>query len=199
MVQTGIVILAAGSSSRLGKPKQLLAIGGKTLLQRVCDAAIAAQLTPIIVVLGANSDKILMQDNDNRVAFVVNENWEQGMSSSIIAGLKAITIHEIQIQNLIISVCDQPYISSDLFASLIKKQNETKKGIIASEYGGINGTPVLFAHKYFNDLMRLTGENGAKGLIRSHATDLATVKFELGNIDIDTEGDYQALLNKQHD
>ncbi|QPH40695.1 nucleotidyltransferase family protein [Pedobacter endophyticus] len=199
MVQTGIVILAAGSSSRLGKPKQLLAIDGKTLLQRVCDAATAAQLAPIVVVLGANADKILPQDNDSQINFVVNSNWAQGMSSSITAGLKRIAAHESQVKSVIISVCDQPYISSELFTSLINKHNETKKGIIASQYGGTIGTPVLFARKYFEDLMLLTGENGAKGLITMQATDLATISFEQGNIDIDTESDYQSLLNKQHD
>ena len=167
---------------------------GKTLLQKVCDAAITAQLAPIIVVVGANADEIMAQHTNSPINFVVNDSWQKGMSASITAGLLAFGESDEQATNVILSVCDQPYIDTKLFNALIEKQKETNKGIVASKYNDTVGTPVLFSPRYFKDLMLLTGNEGAKKLVLANTTDLATVNFEKGNIDIDTETDYQDLL-----
>ncbi|PWS26022.1 nucleotidyltransferase family protein [Pedobacter yonginense] len=193
-MNTGTIILAAGSSSRLGRPKQLLDFNGKTLLSHVIDEVQEAGIQPIIVVLGANASVFKQEIKDTKVVILENEAWKTGMASAIQVGVSEIT-KQYDVENLIIAVCDQPHISSAIFTSLINKKNSTGKGIIASTYQNIIGTPVLFDKKYFDALKALTGEEGAKKIVKHYTADVETVAFENGEIDIDTETDY---LNLQH-
>lgn len=196
-METGIIILAAGNSSRLGQPKQLLEFNGKTLISHVIDEAEEAKIHPIIVVIGANSDFIRQEIKDKNVQIVDNENWESGMASGINAGLSALLNYNNEIENIIISVCDQPFITSEIFTSLINTKNKSGKGIVASFYQNIMGTPVLFDKKYFGDLKTLTGDEGAKKTLKLYPNDLVSVPFEKGEFDIDTQSDYLNLQNNK--
>jgi len=194
-MDTGIIILAAGSSSRLGRPKQLLVYNHKTLLQHVIDEAKLADLSPIVIVVGANADELTKSLNLSEVNIIINESWETGMSSSIAAGLAALTDNKPQ--NMIISVCDQPQINAQLFSDLVRMKNKTGSGIVASAYAGTLGTPVLFGEKYYDTLLNLAGNEGAKKLLNLHEKDVSFIPFEDGQIDIDTEEDYLNLQNNQ--
>jgi molybdenum cofactor cytidylyltransferase len=194
MNNTGIIILAAGSSSRFGNTKQLLHFNGKTLLQNAIEEATDAGVGTIVVVTGANADEISKKIKNENLEIVFNKDWEQGMASGIGIGLKkAITLNN-EIEKVIIAVCDQPFVSSSLFQELFQKQNKSGRHIVASAYAGTVGTPVLFTQKYFDALMGLTGDQGAKILLKKYSEDLATVDFPDGNIDIDTQEDYENLL-----
>ena len=194
MNNTGIIILAAGSSSRFGNTKQLLHFKGKTLLQHTMEEAAEAGAEPVVVVTGANADEISKEIKNEKVEIVFNKNWEQGMASGIVMGLKNAIILNKELENIIITVCDQPFVSSSLFQQLFQKQNESAKHIVASAYADTIGTPALFTIKYFVALMGLTGDQGAKGLLKKYSEDLATVDFPEGYIDIDTQEDYENLL-----
>jgi len=194
MTNTGIIILAAGSSSRFGNTKQLLHFNGKTLLQHAIGEAIDAGAEPIVVVTGANADEISKEIENEKVGIVFNKEWEQGMASGIVIGLKTAISLNKDLKGVIIAVCDQPFVSSSLFKQLFQEQNKNKKHIVASAYAGTIGTPALFTRKYFDALMGLTGDQGAKGLLKKYTDDLATVDFPDGYIDIDTQKDYQNLL-----
>jgi molybdenum cofactor cytidylyltransferase len=194
MNNTAIIILAAGGSSRFGKTKQLVYFRGKTLLQHAIEQATDAGAETIVVVTGANADEISKQAKSEKTEIVFNKDWEQGMASGIVAGLKkAITLNN-KIEKAIIAVCDQPFISSSLFQQLYQKQNESAKQIVASAYADTIGTPALFTQKYFDALMSLKGDEGAKKLLKRHSEDVATVDFPNGDIDIDTKEDYEKLL-----
>ena len=194
MTNTGIIILAAGSSSRFGNTKQLLHFNGKTLLQHAIGEAIDAGAEPIVVVTGANADEISKEIENEKVGIVFNKEWEQGMASGIVIGLKkAITLNK-ELEKVIITVCDQPFVSSLLFQQLFQEQNKSAKHIVASAYADTIGTPALFTIKYFDALMGLTGEQGAKILLKKYSEDLAAVDFPGGDIDIDTQEDYENLL-----
>jgi len=193
MNKTGIIILAAGNSSRLGRPKQLLLYQGKTLLSHVIDEAQAATLAPVVVITGAHHKEIQDSLIGRPVEIVFNPSWETGMASGIVAGVTKILHIQRHLQSLIVAVCDQPHISARLFQSLTEKQIESGKGLIASFYSGIAGTPVLFDRYYFNDLLALTGDAGARQLLKQYPEDVATVPFPKGKIDIDTEDDFQRL------
>jgi molybdenum cofactor cytidylyltransferase len=194
MNNTAIIILAAGGSSRFGKTKQLVHFRGKTLLQHAIEQATEAGAETIVVVTGANADEISKQAKSEKTEIVFNKDWEQGMASGIVAGLKkAITLNN-KIEKAIIAVCDQPFISSSLFQQLYQKQNESAKQIVASAYADTIGTPALFTQKYFDALMSLKGDEGAKKLLKRHSEDVATVDFPNGDIDIDTKEDYEKLL-----
>ncbi|MGM9478989.1 nucleotidyltransferase family protein [Pedobacter sp. GSP4] len=194
-METGIIILAAGKSSRLGRPKQLLSYKGKTLLQNVIDGALKTSCSPIVVVLGANSDEILEQHNNKNIHFIVNPLWENGMASSIVAGLSAVVNLDPYPANIIIAVADQAFITELTFNNLIEKKKSTGKGIIASAYQQTLGTPVLFTKDYFEALLSLEGSSGAKKIVKQYPADVESVAFELGYVDIDTETDYINLIN----
>lgn len=187
------IILAAGSSSRLGMPKQMLTIHGKTLLQHSIDCAKEAGMKPIIVVLGARKEEIKI-DAPKEVLIVENEEWESGMASSIRTGIETLRGSFPDSESAILMVCDQPFISSSLLGKLLQKLKETGSSIIASGYGNTMGTPALFRKSHFEELSALKGDSGAKILFEKHKTNLSSVPFEKGSIDIDTDEDYRNLV-----
>jgi molybdenum cofactor cytidylyltransferase len=193
MTNTGIVILAAGNSSRLGRPKQLLPYRGKTLLTHVVSESLAASLQPVVLVTGAYQEAVLYSLQVKDLVHVYNPQWETGMASGIVAGLHKALALQPHLQSVIVSVCDQPHITAGLFQSLMETHGVSGKGLIASGYAGTRGTPVLFSRRYFEELAALSGDAGARQLLMRHADDVATVPFPKGSIDIDTEEDFQKL------
>jgi molybdenum cofactor cytidylyltransferase len=197
MDNTAILILAAGNSTRFGSIKQLLPFNGKTLLQHAIDEAIGADADSIVIVVGANADEVSASIDNTGVEIVLNNHWQDGMASGIVAGVGKISSLHNNLHNMIIAVCDQPFVTSALFKQLYQTQSESQKGIVACAYADTIGTPVLFTQKYFDHLLSLQGEEGAKKLLKTYAFDVATVNFPNGNIDVDTEVDYQELLRKR--
>jgi molybdenum cofactor cytidylyltransferase len=192
-----IVILAAGQSSRLGSPKQLLTYKGKNLLRHTVDEALETGCPSVFVVLGANSDLFRKELKDKPVMLLENADWEEGMASSIRYALKEITGTILRPDSIIIMVCDQPYVSSALLLDLVKQKNETGKHIVACRYNAQVGTPALFHRSFFPALMELKGDKGAKKLIADHPTQVATILFPDGEKDIDTKEDYESLNAKK--
>jgi len=198
MNKTGIIIMAAGNSSRLGRPKQLLPYRGKTLLTHVVTEALSAALDPVIVVTGAFREEISLSLQGYSVDVVYNPRWEEGMASGIGAGLSKILSRDPGIEAVILAVCDQPYLTAGLLSELVEEHRGSRKGMVACSYADAVGTPALFGQGYFRDLSNLSGSEGAKKLLRLHGNDLVTIPFPQGNIDIDTEEDYQALAGKKY-
>lgn len=191
----GIIILAAGSSSRLGEPKQLLEHDGKSLLQKAIDAAINADTDPVILVLGANADQISKEINKSKIHVIINSEWEEGMASSVRVGLNEVLFISPSTEAVILMVCDQPYISPDLIKDLINTHKQTRKPIVTCNYGEATGPPALFHRSLFSELMELKGDVGARKIIQKHSNEAATISFTKGKIDIDTKEDYDALRN----
>ncbi|MBZ4034060.1 nucleotidyltransferase family protein [Flavobacterium sp. 17A] len=194
--KTGIIILAAGNSSRLGRPKQLLKYKDSTLLKNTISQALKVENSFVIVVTGSNHDLIEKELNSPEILFSFNSEWETGMSSSIVKGIKELVLVNPDCEQCILAVCDQPFVTNEVFENLIIEANKTKKGIAASAYSETLGTPVLFQKKYFQELLELNGQEGAKKLIKKYTEDVVSVSFEKGNIDIDTEEDYKTLLSE---
>ena len=192
---TGIVVLAAGSSSRLGQPKQLLLYKNTSLLKNTISQASQVPNTAIIVVTGSNHELIEKEITDSEIKTIFNPDWELGMASSIATGLKELLRLNPDIQKCIFTVCDQPFITTIVFENLIKEYQKKVKGIAASEYAATLGTPVLFAKKYFTELLQLKGQEGAKKIINRFLEYTVAVPFEKGNIDIDTIEDYNKLIS----
>jgi len=149
MNNTAIIILAAGNSTRFGSTKQLLHFNRKTLLQHAIDEATEAGADPVVVLVGANANVICESIDNTKVEIVLNNRWEEGMASGIVAGVsKTGSLHN-KVDKMIISVCDQPFITSALFEQLYQTQSKSGKGIVACAYADTIGTPVLFTQKYF--------------------------------------------------
>ena len=189
----GIVILAAGASTRLGKPKQLLQYHGKTLLDHSVNEAINAKADAVVVILGKNADLLQNKIDNQKVNVVINKDWEEGMAASVRLGLATLLKIKPYIDAVIFMVCDQPHISSLVLNELITTQQKTTKQIVTCNYGGSIGPPALFHKKYFRELAKVKGDIGARNIIQQNMNDVATILFPEGKIDIDTQEDYDAL------
>ena len=190
----GVIILAAGNSSRLGEPKQLLKYQDKTLIRHVTEVAIETVGQEVIIVTGSGAASIEKELEPLTFHQTFNENWETGMGSSVAAGIAKLLVVNPLAEGTIIAVSDQPFVTSLLFEALIKKSQETGSGIAACAYDETLGTPVFFSRKYFDILLKLNGTDGAKKLLKKYENDVTKVSFPAGSIDIDTAADYQNLL-----
>jgi molybdenum cofactor cytidylyltransferase len=188
-----IIILAAGASTRMGKPKQLLLYQGRSLLQHTIESAIASVCTPIVVVLGANVEKIHRDINQYSVQIVENPQWNLGMSTSIRSGILALANYSESVHAAVITVCDQPFISAEIINSLVSAYHSTGKSIVASQYAETLGVPALFSSKFFAELANMNESIGAKHLLRKYRDQVFAFPFPQGKIDIDTPQDYENL------
>jgi molybdenum cofactor cytidylyltransferase len=190
---TGVIILAAGSSSRLGTPKQNLIYLGQTLLQRAIETALVSICQPVIVVLGANENVIRPTIERMPVNIISNADWQEGMASSIRLGIKELQNIEPNITSVILMLCDQPFIDFSILNVLVKTQTINGGGIAACTYNDTIGAPVLFDTIYFKDLLMLKGQEGAKKLLLKYSDKVVSIPFPLGSIDIDTVEDYEKI------
>ncbi|HWZ60969.1 MAG TPA: nucleotidyltransferase family protein [Gemmatimonadaceae bacterium] len=186
----GVVILAAGGSSRLGTPKQLLNIGGDTLLGRAARTALASGVDRVVVVLGAHADACRQALAGLPLDLVVHPQWAEGQASSIHAGLTR--LQAIAPAAAIIMLCDQPRISPPVIAALIDRYRVTGARVVSSRYASAAlGPPALFDKSVFDDLLALTGDAGAKRIIAANLAE--AISFPDGDVDIDTEADLAKL------
>lgn len=186
------VVLAAGGSSRLGRPKQLLDWHGKTLVRHAVDKALSANLSPVIVVLGAYYEEVRKELVDLPVIIVNNEEWEQGQSTSVRASLEFLPE---EVGAAIFLLVDQPEISSSLIHSLIERHAVSLDPIVAPMIHGKRGNPVLFDRETFSDLRTLRGDVGGRALFDHYSVTYLEVEDNHINLDIDTEDDYQQLTH----
>lgn len=189
----GVIVLAAGDSSRLGHPKQLVNFKHRTLLQHIIEVANSFEFDSKVLVLGAKADEIYAKTDAQRFEVVINENWQEGMSTSIKKGIFASLKAKEELEQILILLSDQPFVSKKSIEQLIKAQlNENVKATF-SEYAGITGVPAIFSKATFSDLEKLKGDQGAKKLIQKRNFKYQTIKFEKGNFDVDTEEDVELL------
>ena len=181
---TGAIILAAGSSSRLGQPKQLAILAGETLLERAIHTAREAGCSPIIVVLGASSTHILANTTLGSAIPAINEAWSEGMSTSIRLGIHTLQTIAPPTQGAILMTCDQPAVTPPHLRALISA-GESSSAITASAYAGRRGVPAYFPAPTFPHLIQLIGDAGARALIRN----APAIDLPHGELDIDTPAD----------
>ena len=192
----GIVILAAGSSTRLGQPKQLLIFEGSSLIKRVAEIALDVS-DKVVVVTGHQQKKVQAELLGLPLIIVQNDSFEEGIASSIRKGLSTLIENFKGLKGVIFLVCDQPYLSQNVLTELIKSADETGKKIISSAYGDTTGIPVLFDKSFFGKLLALKGDIGAKKLIQENLADAATIDFPGGSIDIDTMQDFESVIGNR--
>jgi molybdenum cofactor cytidylyltransferase len=194
----GIIILAAGESKRMGTPKQLLTYKGASLIARVAETAVSTALQPVVVVLGANADSIKTELSAAGLSIVLNDEWEEGMASSLRAGLNFITENNPLVDGVIILVADQPHLTSMHLLQLLETLHKTGLPAAACTYQGKLGTPALFHKSCFPQLLALTGDTGARKILTDMNDMVAKLPFEKGIMDIDTKEDYIRLLNENN-
>ena len=193
-VSVGLVILAAGSSSRMGQPKQLLTYEGESLVRRSAGLGLLSGCFPVTVVLGANNLLIGTELEDLPVFVTQNPDWEAGMASSIRVGLTH-TLHVLPtVEAVLIALCDQPLVTPAFLHGLTEAFAASGKPIIATRYGNTTGVPALFSRELFHELEQLNGQEGARKLIATHADQVHAVAFPEAALDVDTPEDYLKLI-----
>lgn len=181
----GVVVLAAGGSGRMGRAKQLLPYLGHTLVEHAARTALASGAAEVVVVVGAHAPEVRARLRGLRVKVVLNAEWAEGMGGSIAKGVAALSE---SVDTAVIALGDQPRITPAHLRALATHGGP----IVASSYDGVVGAPCAFARSEFPRLLALTGDQGARHLIRG--ADVETIPFEAANLDVDTPEDYQALV-----
>lgn len=189
MKNIAVIILAAGSSSRLGQPKQLVSFGQKTLLQHALDVGSSFGFCSKLLVLGAKHSEIGHAVSTAGFKIIHNADWQEGIGSSIRAGMEHL-LKTPDVEHVLFLLADQPFVSEKLIETLLKSH---KNEITACSYKGQVGVPAIFSRNYFSYLTSLSGDKGAKRVIKSHLSDTTIVDFEMGYFDIDTRVDLEKL------
>ena len=195
-VKIGGLLLAAGGSTRLGRPKQLIGFQGKTLIRRAAETLLESACDPVVIVLGASAKHLLAEINDLSVTICTNHEWEDGMSSSIKTGLAELLEIDSKLDAAVITLCDQPFVTSTDIDSLITEYRSGCQAIVASVYNGTVGVPALFSKDHFVKLASLTGDQGARKIIRDHPGDVRTIAIEHAAYDIDTDADLAQIMDR---
>ena len=193
--EIGVVILAAGSSSRLGHPKQLVEFRRKSLLQHSIDTGNALEFGSHLLVLGANSEEIRKKIEPGKFKIIQNNNWEEGMASSLRLGVQRIM--EKEIQHILVLLADQPLITTAHLENLVEKHLNEELQATFSKYDDDLGVPAIFSRSLFPKLLGLKGDHGAKKLLYDQDLKYDYVVFEKGNFDVDTIVDVEILKNME--
>jgi molybdenum cofactor cytidylyltransferase len=192
--QLGVIILAAGKASRMGEPKALLSYNGHSFLLNTFNLAQSVHAKGIVTVLGHYFDQMSAHCNAHKIPFVLNEAYENGMSSSIQCGLTYLLSQFPRLNMVLILLADQPKINAEHISALLHKVRSSKSLMVCTAYSATFGVPAVFKKEYFHELLELKGEKGAKNLIEKGVLNHEnTVLCEEGNMDIDTPEDYKKL------
>lgn len=195
MRNLAVLVLAAGASSRMQTPKQLLKIGDQTLLEVVLEKATAISSPPIYCVLGANAAIIRQKIATKNVIYIFNENYQEGLSTSIVSGINYLEKNQPNLEGVFILLGDQPAIEIAYLKNLVALFSEHKKKIIASNYQKKNGVPAIFPKEFFEELLLLKGDFGAKEFMKENSKRIISSDFKSTLIDLDTKEDYDKYLS----
>ena len=187
------VILSAGESSRMGRPKALLPIDGVRFIEKIVTSLQATRVGQIIAVLGHNAEEMRQKISDLPVSIVINSNYKQGQLSSLVAAIRSIQSSKNSVDGMLVHLVDHPYITAQLVDAMIERFYETKKLIVVPRYRGRRGHPVIFSSALFAEMLAAPVDQGAKAVVHAHRDE--TLEIDTGDqgvtIDIDTPDEYR--------
>ena len=181
----GLILLAAGGSKRMGRPKQLLPWGKTTLLRHAAETALATACRPVIVVLGAEAAACREQLAGLDVSVVENEHWAGGMGTSVAAGVAALEAIEPPVAGVMLMLVDQPTVNAELLTAILAAWSP-ERPIATTRYPEGGGVPAVFDRSYFGELRGLSGDKGARGIIARELASVALVEPPVSLPDLDT-------------
>ena len=189
------VVLAAGLSTRMGEPKLLRPVRGRAILQRVLDALRRTDLDEVVVVLGAESEKVRREVKFEGEKVVLNRAFADGMSTSLKLGLKSVNRLS---EAVVVALGDQPFLSPSTVDRMVEAYLERRPPIVVPVVGGVRGNPVLFAKSVFPDVMKIEGDVGAKSVVEGYGDRVLELSVQDSGVlfDIDTPADYERALTR---
>jgi molybdenum cofactor cytidylyltransferase len=192
------VVLSAGESSRMGRPKALLPIEGETFIGRIVGALKRTQAGKIVVVLGHNADQLAAAIRPLGVEFLVNPDYKLGQLSSLQVAVRSLQ-SQLDCEGMLLHLVDHPYIDSTLVDRIIERFHETQKDIVVPRCHGKRGHPVLFSRRLFAELLAAPMDQGAKAVVNAHANETLEIETEEEGIalDIDTPELYRQHVKRE--
>ncbi len=187
-----LLVLAAGGSRRMGIAKQLMRINGEPLVRAAARIAVGANLQPVVVVLGAQADRIRPQLEGLAVVAVDNANWQEGLASSLRTGIDAVVRAAPLARGVIVMPADQPRLTAAHLMNIEAAQRAGGSAIVASDYGDHRGPPAYFGRRHFPALRALRGDTGARELLCGDDVELVTAPPGSG-FDLDQPQDVRRL------
>lgn len=187
----GVVILAAGASRRMGRPKQLLVLDGETLVRRTARIALSLACGPAVVVTGAHTGTVGAALENCDVEQVFCDEWREGMGASLRTGVAELVGRYPDLQAVLILLIDQPGVDAAHLQDLLQLFEQSGMPVAASAYEETLGPPAVFSRELFPELIGLRGDSGAKKLIQSKQLQCASLLFPAGGIDLDTPEDWE--------
>jgi molybdenum cofactor cytidylyltransferase len=196
MMSIGAIVLAAGSSSRMGSPKQLLRLDGKSLVGRAVQAALGGGCDPVVVVTGAHADSVAAELADLPVRISPNPSWPAGIGTSIRAGLAALLEKQPAVDGATILVCDQCRLDADVVRGLLSAWSAAGKPMAACSYAGTLGPPCCFGRTMFESLRQIADADGAKTLLLADPGMVQVLAWPAGAQDVDTPQDWHRFSDR---
>ena len=188
------ILLAAGTSSRMGRNKMLFELNGESVLRGAARRALAAGLSPLLVVLGHEAEKSRAELDDLPCQIVINPNYEQGINSSLKAGISAVPAGT---QAAVVMLADMPFVTPEMIAGLIDRYRKSEAPLVISDYEGVNAPPMLYDKSLFDELLAMTGEGCGRQVVRRHREEAEVLPWPVSALaDIDVPEDYERLSAK---
>jgi molybdenum cofactor cytidylyltransferase len=195
MYRVGAIILAAGMSKRMGQPKLLMSLKGKTLFRYPLEQAIRNQLSPICLIGGQHMQAFQMEAADlQNVEYIDNPNYEKGMSTSLKKGIKNVKGRS---DAAFIFLADQPFVPDKVIQTMIQQFGKDTR-LVRPQYQGNFGHPILIDNSLYDEFLKIEGDQGGKEIIKKYKNETRILSFKdsIWGMDIDTEEDYQ--IGKQY-
>jgi molybdenum cofactor cytidylyltransferase len=180
------VVLSAGESSRMGRPKALLPIDGQTFIEKIVGALKKSSVAKVMVVLGHNADEMIQRIEHLRVEILVNPDYKLGQLSSLQVAVRRLE-REPDCDAMLVHLVDHPYVNTELVQTMIKRYEDTGKLIVVPRYNGKRGHPVIFSRKLFSELLAAPVDQGAKAIVNAHRDDTLEIDTEAEGVTVDID------------
>ena len=188
------IVLAAGTSSRMGRNKLFLTLDGESVLRRAVRQAAAAGLDPIVVVLGHEADRVRQELSGLACVTVVNPDYDRGINFSLRAGLAAVPAETAA---TVVMLADMPFVTAEMIATLVRCYRERTAPLVISDYEGVNAPPMLYDRSLFEELRTMEGEGCGRQVVRKHRGEAAVVQWPASALtDLDVPGDYERVKSR---
>jgi molybdenum cofactor cytidylyltransferase len=193
------ILLAAGTSSRMGSNKLLFELDGESVLRRAAKRALAGGLSPLVVVLGHESDKTARELEGLSCEWALNPLYEQGINSSLKSGVMAVQGFKAQAAiAAMVMLADMPFVTAEMIAAMIDRYRTTEAPLVISDYEGVNAPPMVYDRSLFMELLMMTGEGCGRQVVKRHRAEAEVLPWPVAALaDIDVPEDYARVKSGQ--